>query len=146
MTSAAPSLQRINEIWYTRCPVPTASGLALNQGWLAEEFAPDGISVSVLQDAPATLRRHHFDHQLESLFREGGNIPALATRSEGARTRLIGLPGSTNGSRSLCRKDSGIDSPDRLRGVRIAIPGWEHARGLSIWRGWLSPDSPGHSG
>ena len=135
MSNAAPSLQRIDEIWYTRCPVPTASGLALNRGWLAEEFAPDGITVSVLQDAPATLRRHHFDHQLESLFREGGNIPALAARSEGARTRLIGLTWIDEWQSIVVRKDSGIDSPDRLRGVRIAIPGWERERGLSIWRG-----------
>src|SRR5436309_2929815 len=28
----------VSELWYTRCPVPTASGVALELGWLAHEF------------------------------------------------------------------------------------------------------------
>ena len=42
----------VTELWYTRCPVPTASSLAITQGWLDEEFAPDGITVASLRSAP----------------------------------------------------------------------------------------------
>ncbi|HEY0713786.1 MAG TPA: ABC transporter substrate-binding protein, partial [Polyangia bacterium] len=41
----------IDTIWYTRCPVPTATGLAYKLGWLAQEFAAEGIAVRTLQDA-----------------------------------------------------------------------------------------------
>ncbi|MGR7001861.1 hypothetical protein ACU686_33880 [Yinghuangia aomiensis] len=81
--------QSLDTVWYTRCPVPTASGLALHRGTLAAEFTGDGLAFGVLQDGPAELARHHFDHQLVGLFREGGNVPALAARSEGAPSRLI---------------------------------------------------------
>ena len=31
----------IDTLWFTRCPVPTATGLAYKLGWLTEEFAAD---------------------------------------------------------------------------------------------------------
>ncbi len=34
---------RPDTLWDTRCPMPTASGLAIEMGWLGEGFAPDGI-------------------------------------------------------------------------------------------------------
>ena len=44
-SSAAP--RPVAELWYTRCPVPTASSLAIAQGWLDDEFAADGITVAL---------------------------------------------------------------------------------------------------
>lgn len=41
-------------LWFTRCPVPTATGIAADRHWLSEEFAPDGIEVRSLQDAAPT--------------------------------------------------------------------------------------------
>ena len=45
----------LDQIWFTRCPVPTATGLAYKLGWLTGEFADDGIKISTLQDAPREL-------------------------------------------------------------------------------------------
>ncbi|MFI6323080.1 ABC transporter substrate-binding protein [Nonomuraea sp. NPDC050556] len=113
-------------LWYTRCPVPTASGLAYNLGWL-EGFG-------VLQDAPPELARHHFDHDLLGLFREGGNVPALAARSEGARTRLIGLTWIEEWQSILVRAGSGITGAEGLRGARFALPSWADSRAESFPR------------
>ena len=69
-------------IWYTRCPVPTATGIAADLGWLADEFAPDGVEVRSLQDIPRQeASDFHFTHAHPGLFREGGNVPALWARS-----------------------------------------------------------------
>ena len=125
----------LHQLWYTRCPVPTASGLAFNLGWLGDEFAPDGWSISALQDAAPELRRHHLDHQLPGLFREGGNIPALVARASGAPTRLVGLTWIDEWQTILVRPDSAIDTPASLRGARVGIPRWDDDRGSSIWRG-----------
>jgi ABC-type nitrate/sulfonate/bicarbonate transport system substrate-binding protein len=133
--TTASSVRKLDQIWYTRCPVPTASGLALNLGWLREEFAQDGIAVSVLQDAPEQVRRHHSDHELDGLVREGGNIPALNARGAGAPSRLIGLTWIDEWQSIVVRPDSGITSPEHLRGARVAIPAWKPERGSSIWRG-----------
>lgn len=57
----------LEQIWFTRCPVPTASGIAYKLGWLGDEFAADGLPVSTLQEA-RQLGHHHYDHELPGLF------------------------------------------------------------------------------
>ena len=72
MTLATPipptdGIATLDRIWFTRCPVPTASGIAFKLGWLEEEFARDGLPVSTLQEA-RQLGHHHYDHQLRGCF------------------------------------------------------------------------------
>ncbi|WP_406397119.1 ABC transporter substrate-binding protein [Streptomyces uncialis] len=120
-------------LWFTRCPVPTATGIAADLGWLADEFTPDGISVRSLQDAPAaTARDHHYTHALEGLFREGGNVPALWARSRGEPTRLIGLTWIEERQVVLVAADSGIHEAADLKGRRLAVP--RHPLPIDFWR------------
>lgn len=131
----------LHNIWFTRCPVPTATGLAYRLGWLQEEFAPEGIPVATLQEAPRELSRHHYDHELPSLIREGGSLLALAARAQGAKTRLIGLTWIDEWQAILVRPGSGIRTPRDLKGLRVALPAYvereipSHVRGSSIARG-----------
>ncbi|MFG2692434.1 ABC transporter substrate-binding protein [Kitasatospora sp. NPDC048407] len=120
-------------LWFTRCPVPTATGIAADRGWLAEEFAADGIEVRSLQDAPPEVAAdHHYTHALTALFREGGNVPALWARSRGERTRLIGLTWIEERQAILVRESDGIRSAEQLRGARLAVP--RHSIGIDFWR------------
>lgn len=135
----------IDTIWFTRCPVPTATGLAYKLGWLDAEFAPDGIRIATLQEhrqeGGRDLGRHHYDHKLPSLIREGGNLLAIAARAQGAPSKLIGLTWIDEAQAILVRPGSGITRPEDLKGKRIALPGWSekpdasHVRGSSIARG-----------
>lgn len=131
----------LNEIWFTRCPVPTATGLAYSLGWFKDEFLPDGINIETLQDAPESLRRHHYDHALPNLIREGGGLLALAAKAQGAKTKLIGLTWIDEWQAILVRPGSGIRRPADLRGLRVALPAYvaheipSHVRGNSIARG-----------
>lgn len=127
-------MSAIDTIWYTRCPVPTASGLAHKQGWLVEEFKTAGLDFGVLQDAGPKLAEHHYDHQLTGLFREGGSVPALAARSAGAPTRLIGLTWIEEWQTILVRPDSGITGAADLAGARVALPAWAETRAKSFPR------------
>ena len=135
-----PGLQ---QLWFTRCPVPTATGLAYKLGWLEQEFAPDGIAVATLQEQPAgsALARHHYDHDLPELIREGGNMLALAARAQGADTRLIGLTWIDEGQAIIVRAGSGLRQAAQLKGLRVALPAYvdhpiaAHVRGCSIARG-----------
>lgn len=137
MTIAAtlplPSATKLEQLWFTRCPVPTASGIAYTLGWLTEEFAADGLPVETLQHA-RQLGHHHYDHQLPGLFREGGNVPALAARAAGAPSRLIGLTWIEEWQTILVRPDSGICSAADLKGKRLALPAWGANRPGSIAR------------
>lgn len=131
----------IDTIWFTRCPVPTATGLAYKLGWLADEFAPDGIAVKTLQETGGALARHHYEHGLPTLIREGGNLLALPARAQGADTRLIGLTWIDEWQTILVRPGSGIRQPADLKGKRLALPVFrredidENRRGRSIARG-----------
>jgi len=141
----------LDKIWLSRCPVPTASGLAYKLGWLDQEFAKSGISVGTLQERDSeksgtleqknALRAHHYDHELPGLFREGGNLLAIAARAQDAPTRLIGLTWIDEGQSIIVRADSGITEAKHLKGKRIALPQLvdypvqKATRGRSIWRG-----------
>ena len=134
-------MSTIDKIWFTRCPVPTATGLAYKLGWLEEEFKSDGIALGTLQEVGGDLARHHYDHQLSSLIREGGNLFAIPAKAQGAPTRLIGLTWIEEWQSILVRPDSDIRSPADLKGKRLALPAFraadlaENKRGRSIARG-----------
>lgn len=138
---AKPALRNsVSQIWFTRCGVPTATGLAYKLGWLAEEFAPDGITIPTLQEASPELGRRHYDHGLDTLIREGGNSYSLGARAQGAPTRLIGLTWIDEWQTILVRSDSDVAEPEDLRGLRLALPSYsenpiaDHVRGTSVVR------------
>ncbi|HEY6759554.1 MAG TPA: hypothetical protein VI318_08695, partial [Baekduia sp.] len=124
----------MSELWFTRCPVPTATGLAADQGWFDAEFAADGVVVRSLQDGAAPLRAEHFSHGLTSLIREGGNVPALWARSRGADTRLVGLTWIDERQAIVVRADDELaGGAGALAGRRVAIPA-RPGEAIDFWR------------
>jgi ABC-type nitrate/sulfonate/bicarbonate transport system substrate-binding protein len=124
VTFAEQSAQTaVKALWYTRCPVPTASSLAIDRGWLDEEFAPDGISVSSLRASEARqVRESHFDHSQDNSVRDGGNIPPIWTRARGGDTCLIAITWVDEYQAIVARPGAGIESVKNLRGRRLAVP------------------------
>lgn len=123
MTSASQDRPAPTELWYTRCPVPTASGIAIQNGWFDQEFGRDGIAVrSLRSSSDRQVRESHFTHTLENSFRQGGNGPSIYARSEGQDTVLLGLHWTTQYQGILARPDAGIRSLQELRGKRLALP------------------------
>lgn len=120
-TPSSPSLQQKLNIWYTRCPVPTPFGLALNLGLFDEEFAGDDhVEIRALQQSnDPKVHQSHYTHTQENSFRHGGSYPALWAQSSGADIRVIGLSWLTVGNRILTLPDSPIDSAADLKGKRL---------------------------
>jgi len=124
-------------LWYTRCPVPTPLGLAAKLGWFEQEFAADAIRINTLQEnADPMLRSSHLDHHLYGSFRQGGNVPALWAKANGADTLLIGLNWLDEAQFILVRDDQTINHVSDLAGKNLALPHnqnqIDHARAGSL--------------
>ncbi|MBV1960356.1 MAG: ABC transporter substrate-binding protein [Immundisolibacteraceae bacterium] len=108
-------------IWYTRCPVPTASGVAFQRDMFAEEFDGSDFSVRNIKELGREKADSHFNHALENCFREGGSIPPLWARQGGADTVMIGLTFLSDAICFYARPDSGIKTMKDLKGKRVAM-------------------------
>lgn len=122
------------QLWYTRCPLPTASSIAIERGLLEAEFAADGIAVQSLNaSASMAVREAHYDHGQRNLFRQGGNIPPLWSRSRGADTVVVATNWIDEYQAVVALDGSGIEGPADLRGRRLGLPRRVH-EAVDYWR------------
>ncbi len=120
--AAATGAAALTALWYTRCPVPTASGIAQHQRWLHGAFAREGITLNSIRDSQdRTVRESHFRHSLPGSFREGGNVPPLWARSRGQDTVVVAITWVDERQLVLVRPDSPIRSVADLRGQRLGV-------------------------
>lgn len=123
------SHSNLDTLWYTRCPVPTGLGIALQKGWLEESFRANNTVVKSLRESnDKAVRESHFDHTLQNSVRHGGNIPAIWARSAGRDTRVLGLSWADEVQLILTLQDSGIKTPKDLRGRRFGLPKWDNVQ------------------
>jgi ABC-type nitrate/sulfonate/bicarbonate transport system substrate-binding protein len=121
--------QALDTLWYTRCPVPTGLGIALQKGWLAQAFNAKNTTIQSLRESSdKAVRESHFDHTLQNSVRHGGNIPAIWARSVGRDTRILGLSWADETQRILSLPESGIRTVKDLKGRRFGLPKWVNAQ------------------
>lgn len=119
--------QKLDTLWYTRCPVPTGLGIALQQGWLEQAFREQGTSLSsLLESNDFSKRESHFSHTVQNSVRHGGNIPAISARARGRDMRVIGLSWADETQLILASPESGITSVRELKGRRFGLPNWKN--------------------
>jgi len=111
-------------IWYTRCPVPTASGIAFQRKMFDQEFAGSGYSVKNIKELGRSAWDSHFSHAQDDLFREGGGSPPIWARANGAGTRLLAVTFMDEALRIYVRADDPAQSIQDLAGRRCALPVW----------------------
>lgn len=117
----------LDTLWYTRCPVPTGLGIAIQQGWLEEAFRAQGTRLSsLLESSDFAKRASHFSHTVQNSVRHGGNIPAISARARGRDTRVIGLSWADETQLILASPESGITSVRDLKGRRFGLPNWKN--------------------
>lgn len=120
-------MSQLETLWYTRCPVPTGLGIAIQQGWLEEAFRAKGTALaSLLESNDFSKRESHFSHTVQDSVRHGGNIPAISARARGRDTRVIGLSWADETQLILTSPETGIASVRDLRGRRFGLPNWKN--------------------
>jgi ABC-type nitrate/sulfonate/bicarbonate transport system substrate-binding protein len=117
------STEPVTELWYSRCGAATASAIAIRKKWLQAEFAGNGTVLHSLRDSEErAILDSHYHHGLSGLFREGGNIPPIWARANGAATAVVGITWLDEYQGILVRADSDIRKVDDLVGKRLALP------------------------
>lgn len=128
-TDTAARNSPVTELWYTRCPVPTTSGIAQHFRWLQDEFGRQGIELKSIRAAEdKAVRESHFNHTQPGMFREGGNVPPIWARAYGQNTAVVGITWVDEEQLILVRQDSDIRDIADLKGRRLALP--KHATKL----------------
>lgn len=111
------------DVWFTRCPVPTAFGLSVASGELSTALADIGVYFrSLATTTDPAVRGAHFAQTQPRGLRHGGNIPPLVAASRGVPVTVIGLSIAPSNSGLLALPSSGISSVADLRGRTIGIP------------------------
>ena len=114
---------KIDTLWYTRCPAPTAASVAIRQGWIEQEFVTDGIAVrSLASSADKSVHLSHYNHSQPNSFRFGGYVPPLVSASKGADLSVLGLSWPDRNAAILALPGSTIASASDLRGKRFSVP------------------------
>jgi ABC-type nitrate/sulfonate/bicarbonate transport system substrate-binding protein len=117
----------LDTLWYTRCPVPTGLGIAIQNGWLEDAFHAQGTKLgSILESNDFKTRESHFSHTVQNSVRHGGNIPAISAKALGRDTRVIGLSWADETQLILASPQSGIKTVKDLKGRRFGLPNWKH--------------------
>ncbi|MAZ02919.1 MAG: hypothetical protein CMN56_07255 [Sneathiella sp.] len=101
---------------------------------MQSEFERSGIRLkSIAEMKSETERNSHFSHSIGEMFRQGGNIPPIWSRSRGANTALIGIAWTKEYQSLLVRSDAPIEKPEDLVGARLAVPTRVHEK-IDFWR------------
>ncbi len=113
----------VDTLWFTRCPNPSPASIAIRNGWLVEEFAPDGIEVlSLAASKDKDVHQSHSRHTHPNFFRFGGYVPPLVSRSRGADARIVGLGWPDRTAEIVVAPGSDIAGGADLKGRRLGVP------------------------
>lgn len=122
-------------LWYTRCPGPSAAAIAINLGWLEQEFAADGIAVkSLAASGDRSVHLSHYRHTQPNSFRFGGYVPPLLAKAQGADLKVIGLAWADRLAGIFALPEGPLKTPADLSGRRLSLPIRDEGD-IDWWRG-----------
>ena len=120
-------------LYYTRCPVPTASGIAYQRRMFDAAFAGTQYAVADLGSLGPEYRDTHYTHSIEYFFREGGGSPPLWAHARGVDSVLLGVTLMEERLGVYVRADDAATDVTGLAGRRLALPTWPRLV-FNFWR------------
>jgi ABC-type nitrate/sulfonate/bicarbonate transport system substrate-binding protein len=109
------------EVYYTNCPLVSASNVDQELGWTREEFKKIGVRYAFLRSRLENDWYPHYIHNLDNLIRFGGLFPPIHVHADIRRTRLLGATQVHEGGCMLVRARDDIYRMIDLRGKKIGI-------------------------
>ena len=110
------------EVYYTNCPLVSASNVDQELGWTREEYKKLGVKYSFLRSCRENDWYPHYIHNLDNLIRFGGLFPPVHVQADVRRTRLLGVTHAPReGGCMLVRSRDDIYRMDDLKGKKIGL-------------------------
>jgi len=110
-----------NEVYYTNCPLISASNVDQELGWTREEYKKIGVDYAYFRSRRETDFYPHYIHNLDNLIRFGGLFPPIHVNADLRRTRLLGLTNVYEGGCMLVRARDDIYQMSDLKGKKIGL-------------------------
>ena len=110
------------EVYYTNCPLVSASNVDQELGWTREEYKKLGVKYSFLRSCRENDWYPHYIHNLDNLIRFGGLFPPVHVQADVRRTRLLGVTHAPReGGCMMVRSRDDIYRMDDLKGKKIGL-------------------------
>ena len=120
-------------VYYTRCPVPTASGIAFQRNMFGPVFEGSAYEVRNIRELGPDRQNVHFTHAIDNFFREGGGSPPVWARANGVDSVLLGITFMEERLGIFVRVDDHAETMMDLAGRRLALPVWPRLV-FNFWR------------
>ena len=110
------------EVYYTNCPLVSASNVDEGVGLTKKEFKKIGVNYRYLRSTPENDWYPHYIHNLDNLIRFGGLFPAIDVHADYRRTCLLGVTQMpAEGGVMMVRSGDDIYRMSDLKGKKIGL-------------------------
>ena len=110
------------EVYYTNCPLVSASNVDQELGWVREEYKKIGVKYAFLRSVRENDWYPHYIHNLDNLIRFGGLFPPVNVHADIRRTRLLGVTHAPKeGGVMMVRARDDIYHMSELKGKKIGL-------------------------
>jgi len=110
------------EVYYTNCPLISASNVDQELGWTKEEFKKIGVEYLYLRARKENDWYPHYIHNLDNLIRFGGLFPPIHVHADIRRTVLLGVTHAPReGGVMMVRSRDDIYCMAELKGKKIGL-------------------------
>lgn len=110
------------EVYYTNCPLISASNVDQELGWVREEYKKLGVQYEFLRSTRDNDWYPHYIHNLDNLIRFGGLFPPVNVHADIRRTKLLGVTHvPREGGVMMVRARDDIYRMNELKGKKIGL-------------------------
>ena len=110
-----------SEVYYTNCPLVSASNVDQELGWTKSEYKKMGVNYLYLRARTENDWYPHYIHNLDNMIRFGGLFPPINVHADIRRTRLLGVTQVYEGGVMMVRSRDDIYRMTDLKGKKIGI-------------------------
>jgi ABC-type nitrate/sulfonate/bicarbonate transport system substrate-binding protein len=124
-----------SEVYYTNCPLVSASNVDQELGWTREEYKKIGVKYAFLRSRRENNWYPHYIHNMDNLIRFGGLFPPVHVHADLRRTVLLGVTHAPReGGAMMVRARDDIYRMKDLKGKKIGLSKSLNAIKNDWWR------------